>query len=149
MFWKAQGVAKNKNELRGFITDNELDVARLTETFLKTSHTFNIPNYITYRMETQNLIRKEIKHYSIGTNTAKMETSTVDIHTERCITAPYAAYSSLQNDIEEANIDEIFNFHHPTILARDLNSKHPQWNSETVNRKENNLSKLLKEETSP
>ncbi|GJQ67309.1 hypothetical protein Trydic_g8209 [Trypoxylus dichotomus] len=35
MFWNAQGIAKKKNELRAFITDNEIDVALLTETCLK------------------------------------------------------------------------------------------------------------------
>ncbi|GJQ88441.1 hypothetical protein Trydic_g9507 [Trypoxylus dichotomus] len=43
--------------------------------------------------------------------------------------------------IEEADIDAVFNFHHPTILAGDLNSKHPQWNSKTLNRKGKQLKK--------
>ncbi|GJQ75477.1 hypothetical protein Trydic_g17566 [Trypoxylus dichotomus] len=51
MFSNAQGIAKKKNELRAFITDNEIDVALLSETFLKASHTFNIPYYITYRTD--------------------------------------------------------------------------------------------------
>ncbi|GJQ80541.1 hypothetical protein Trydic_g19947 [Trypoxylus dichotomus] len=93
MFWNAQGTAKKKNELRAFITDNEIDVALLSETFLKASHTFNIPNYITYRTDRNTkpgggiaiLVKEEIKHHSIGTNTTKMETTTVHIHTKRGI----------------------------------------------------------------
>ncbi|GJQ77498.1 hypothetical protein Trydic_g20889 [Trypoxylus dichotomus] len=74
-----------------------------------------------------------------------METTAVHIHTKRGIIAPYAAYSSPQNDIEEADIDAVFNSHHPTILAGDLNSKHPQWNSKTLNRKGKQLKKISDE----
>ncbi|GJQ79219.1 hypothetical protein Trydic_g5464 [Trypoxylus dichotomus] len=79
------------------------------------------------------LVRKEIKHYSIGTNTATMETTAVHIHTKRGIIALYAAYSSPHDNIKEADIDAVFNSHQPTILAGDLNSKHPQWNAKTLN----------------
>ncbi|GJQ79454.1 hypothetical protein Trydic_g5040 [Trypoxylus dichotomus] len=120
MFWNAQGIAKKKNEARAFITDNEINVALLLETFLKASHTFNITNYTTYRTDrntkpgggTAILVRKEIKHHSIGRNMTK---------------------------IKEADIDAVLNFHHPTILAGD--SKHPQWNSKTLTRKEKQLKK--------
>ncbi|GJQ71254.1 hypothetical protein Trydic_g10994 [Trypoxylus dichotomus] len=75
----AQRIAKKKNELRAFITDNEIGVALLSEKFRKASHTFNIPNYITYGIDrntkpgggTAILARKEIEHYSIPINTAK------------------------------------------------------------------------------
>ncbi|GJQ73724.1 hypothetical protein Trydic_g14058 [Trypoxylus dichotomus] len=85
------GIAKKKNELRAFITDNEIDVALLSETLFKPSHILNIPNYITYRTDENTkagegiaiLVRKEIKHYPIGTNTAKMETTAVHISTKR------------------------------------------------------------------
>ncbi|GJQ66283.1 hypothetical protein Trydic_g4331 [Trypoxylus dichotomus] len=146
MFWNAQNIVKKKDELRAFITDNEIDVALLSETF-------NISNYVTYKMDrntkpgggTAILVRREIKHHSIGTNTTKMETTAVHIHTKTGITALYAAYSSPQNDIEEADIDAIFNSHHSTILAGDLNSKHPQWNSKILNRKEKQLKKIVHE----
>ncbi|GJQ70782.1 hypothetical protein Trydic_g710 [Trypoxylus dichotomus] len=148
-FWNTQGIAKKKDELRAFITNNEIDVAPLAETFLKASHTLNIPNYITYRTDrniqpgggTAILVRKEIKHHSIGTNTTKIETTAVQIYTKIGIIALFAAYSSPQNDREEADIDAVFNSHHPTILSGDLNSKHPQWNSITLNRKEKQLKK--------
>ncbi|GJQ87960.1 hypothetical protein Trydic_g12890 [Trypoxylus dichotomus] len=151
MFWNAQGITKKKNKLRAFIIDNEIDVALLSETFLKAIHTFNIPNYITYRTDpdtkpgggTAILVRKEIKHYSIGTNTATMETTAVHIHTKRGIIALYAAYSSPHDNIEEADIDAVFNSHHPTILAGGLNSKHPQWNSKTLNQHQGKQSKTL------
>ncbi|GJQ74899.1 hypothetical protein Trydic_g14734 [Trypoxylus dichotomus] len=85
-----QRIAKKKNELRAF-TDNEIDVALLSENFLKASHTFNIPNYITYRTdrntkpggETAIMVSKEIKHHSIGTNTTTMETTAVHMHMKR------------------------------------------------------------------
>ncbi|GJQ88084.1 hypothetical protein Trydic_g13096 [Trypoxylus dichotomus] len=73
-------------------------------------------------------------------NTIQLE-QTRHIHTKKDITALYAAYSSPQNDIEEADIDAVFNAHHPTILAGDLNSKHPQCNSQTLNRKGKQLIK--------
>ncbi|GJQ71967.1 hypothetical protein Trydic_g3075 [Trypoxylus dichotomus] len=47
--------------------------------------------------------------------------------------------NSPQNDMEEADIDAVSNSDHPTILAGDLNSEHPQWNSKTLNRKGNQL----------
>ncbi|GJQ70100.1 hypothetical protein Trydic_g22573 [Trypoxylus dichotomus] len=74
-----------------------------------------------------------------------METTAVHIHTKRGIIALYAVYSSPQNNIEEADIDAIFNSHHPTILAGDLNSKHPQWNSKTLNRKGKQLKRIADE----
>ncbi|GJQ88772.1 hypothetical protein Trydic_g5791 [Trypoxylus dichotomus] len=150
MFWNAQGIAKKKNEVRAFITDNEINVALLSEAFLNASHTFNIPNYTTYRTDrntkpgggTAILVRKEIKHHSIGTNMTKWKLLVyIYIHTRRGIIALHAAYSSPQDDIEKADIDAVFNFHHPTILAGDLNSKHPQWNSKTLNRKGKQLKK--------
>ncbi|GJQ68336.1 hypothetical protein Trydic_g16930 [Trypoxylus dichotomus] len=91
------------------------------------------------------LVRKEMKHHSFGTNTATMETTAVHIHTKRGIIALYAVYTSPENNIEEADIDAVFNSHRPTILERHLNSKHRQWNSKTVNRKGKQLKKIADE----
>ncbi|GJQ70067.1 hypothetical protein Trydic_g22546 [Trypoxylus dichotomus] len=57
----------------------------------------------------------------------------------------YAAYSSPQNNIEETDIDAVFNSQHPTILTGDLNSKHLQWNSKTLNRKGKQLKTIVDE----
>ncbi|GJQ88044.1 hypothetical protein Trydic_g12966 [Trypoxylus dichotomus] len=112
----ARGIAKKKNELRAFISDNEIDMALLSETFFKASHTCNIPNYIAYRTD---------RNTKPGGGTAILS----------AIVALYAAYSSPQNDIKEADIHAVFNSHHPTSLTGDLKSKYPQWDSKTLNRK--------------
>ncbi|GJQ87979.1 hypothetical protein Trydic_g12908 [Trypoxylus dichotomus] len=74
-----------------------------------------------------------------------METTAVNIHTKGGITALYVAYSSPQNDIEEADIDAVFNCRLPTILSGNLNSKHPQLNSKSMNRKWKQLKNIADE----
>ncbi|GJQ75230.1 hypothetical protein Trydic_g9830 [Trypoxylus dichotomus] len=69
----------------------------------------------------------------------------VHIQTKRGIIALYAAYSSPQNDIEQTDIAAVFNSHHPTTLAGDLNSKHSQWNSKTLHRKGKQLKTIADE----
>ncbi|GJQ65514.1 hypothetical protein Trydic_g7615 [Trypoxylus dichotomus] len=63
-----------------------------------------------------------------------------------CSTYTYEKrYQAPQNNIEEADIDGVFNSQQSTILAGDLNSKHPQYNSNTLNRKGKQLKKIADE----
>lgn len=150
IFWNAQGASSKQQELRAFLTENNVDVALLSETFLKPSHTYNIPNYSTFRTDrlqkhgggTAILIKKDINHDILDIHTTNMETTSLRVHTNKGPITLHAAYSPPNSNIEETDLDTAFCTQQATILAGDLNAKHHNWNSKITNSKGRQLKTL-------
>lgn len=142
IFSNAHGASKKKQELRAFLTENDVDAALLPETF-KPCHTYNTPNYTTHWTDrlhkhgggTAILVRKNINHDFLDTHITNMESTSVRVHSNRGPITLYAAYSPRNSDIDEIDLDAAFCTQQATILAGDLNAKHHNWNSKTSNSK--------------
>ncbi|GJQ88591.1 hypothetical protein Trydic_g19313, partial [Trypoxylus dichotomus] len=136
--------------LRVFLAENDIDVALLSETLLKPSHKFSIPNYAIYRTDrttgpgggTAVLVKHNVKHHQVATRTIEMETTAVQIHTARGVVEIHSCYGPPGSVLSEADFRAVFGAGHPTILAGDLNSKHKNWNSKTTNTRGRQLARI-------
>jgi hypothetical protein len=54
LFWNASGIRSKKYELINYLETNNIIIAQISETHLKTCKKFNCPNYITYRSDMLN-----------------------------------------------------------------------------------------------
>lgn len=140
-YWNATSVINKKVEIRAFLESHKIDVFLLQETFLKPTHTFNIPNYHTYRNDrstpgggTAILVKKNIKH---STTTQlqlnNFETTSVKIHTDNEHITLHSAYLSPGKHLIKEELAKIFDDNSANLLLGDLNSKHADWNSRATN----------------
>ncbi|GJQ86053.1 hypothetical protein Trydic_g22059, partial [Trypoxylus dichotomus] len=71
-----------------------------------------------------------------------METTAVQIHTARGVVKIHSCYGPPGSVLSEADFRAVFGAGHPTILAGDLNSKHKNWNSKTMNTRGRQLARI-------
>lgn len=150
VYWNAHSVIQKKDEIKVFVESNMIDIALISETFLKPCHSFRLPNYVTYRTDrpirsgggTAILVRKEIRHEEITANTEEMETTGIRIYTKKGPMNIYSAYCQPCKDVTENDVKNIFNTNQTTILAGDLNAKHTAWHSRVTNNKGKQLRRI-------
>lgn len=141
-YWNADGLQTKRHEIEEFIVRYKLDVLLTQETFLKPSHTFNIPNYICYRRDrlhgdkggTAIFIHKSTQHSEMQHEIfTSLEANTIAINlSNNKILKITSVYQRPSKDLL-SDIQKLLNFPHPTIAAGDYNSKHPAWNSSMTN----------------
>lgn len=88
--WTANGLMHNKNELRAYLLTQNIDIAITTETHLRPSDRFKIPNYYTYRKDRKDrqgggvalFIKKNIKHNPIPNTPENSEIESTGLQLE-------------------------------------------------------------------
>lgn len=137
-----QMVLRNK---KFFLNNHNVDIACVSETHLKPEESFKISNYKIYRKDricdfaaggVAILIKKNIRHDPIIVpNMISFELVGVQIYTlDDNIFKVYCTYLQPSKQIMASDLNKIFdNEQNPTILAGDLNSKHPAWYSRVSN----------------
>lgn len=147
-YWNANGIKTRKEELIEFAQRHQLDVIMVNETHLRPADRISLPNYITYRDDRQNnrgggtaiFIKYSIDHYLNTTpDLNHMEATSITVRTANGTLTLIAAYNRPNLLLLEEDLSVIFDGRNATILAGDLNSKHPTWNSRTANRNGNCL----------
>lgn len=141
MTWNANSVRGKKAELSQFIIDHGCDVCLLSETFLKPHLKFKLANLSTYRIDRDThgggvaiLVRRGIEHHEIVLPAlTSLEALGVVVQTGVGPLRVITAYKSPKTTLDTADLDLLFHDPIPTILAGDLNSKHPAWNSRITN----------------
>jgi hypothetical protein len=140
--FNATGIGKQAYELRKQMQDLKQDVPLFTETHLKQHTRFCVPNYHIYRNDgldgnkggTAVAVKKRIPHTYVDlTPLLSLEATGVSIpigHTEMLLAS---VYKSPLRAWRDADIKEILNLRKKSILAGDLNEKHPVWNSKVSN----------------
>jgi len=144
LHWNANGISKRINELSALASSIKLDIILIGETHLKPNLTLKIPNYFTYRNDlpsrpgskahggTAILIHRNIIHQSIQTNTKLQSTSIlIKINNESLLVS--SVYKSSSATLDPSDLDLLINSADNFIIAGDLNSKHPFWNSRKTN----------------
>jgi hypothetical protein len=113
-------------------------VALLSETHLKPHERFFIPNYYFYRTDrfpgrkggTAVAVRKGIPHNYVDLPPLlSIEATGICIPILNSEILLAAVYKSTGSAWSDADISELLSFRHKSILAGDLNAKHPFWNS--------------------
>lgn len=141
MSWNANSILNKKEELIDALTTHELGVALITETFLKPKNVFKVRNYSVYRSDrvtlgggTAILINRDLKHHEVFLpKLSSLEANAVVLNTRKGDIRVISVYKSPATPLEVGDLDLIFSDPTPTIVAGDLNCKHPHWNSRLTN----------------
>jgi retron-type reverse transcriptase/endonuclease/exonuclease/phosphatase family metal-dependent hydrolase len=154
-FWNANGIARQINEVKDFITRLNIDIFLVNETHLRAGDNLRIPNYRTYRNDRKDkrgggtavLIKKDIPHYALpDLQLSQIEATQIAVQTKNGIVRMIAAYCPPSNRLTTGDLNTLFPITKgkgtsppPTVLAGDLNAKHTEWNSCISNTKGNTL----------
>jgi hypothetical protein len=140
--FNANGIGRQAYELLKQMQDLKIDVAVLTETHLKPHMRFCIPNYHIYRNDrldgnkggTAVALKKEIPRTYVDLPPLhSLEATGVSIpilHTQMLLAS---VYKSPLREWRDADMTELLNLRTKSILAVDLNAKHPVWNRKVSN----------------
>lgn len=141
--WNANGLRHKRNDLERFATDVQADILLISETHLRPADNPKLRNFVLYRNDRQNgggggtavYVKNSIDHNEIATpQLERLEVTGIAVHTANAGTLKlYAAYAP-PSRLLESDLEEIFdNDGGATVLAGDLNAKHPTWNSRVTN----------------
>lgn len=152
--WNANGLKQKLDELRIFMTDNDIDIMAINETkFTSKQPDPNIPGYDILRRDrpTENntnpgggvliFVRNSITYTEIShINTTSVENIGVRI-SNICIFATYVPRQQAFTD----DIEKLLNFSQRVIILGDLNAKHQNWNCNVANSNGTKLNKFLEQ----
>ena len=139
--FNADCIHNQKGEITQFLKEENIDILLAQETYLKTKHTFKIPNYTVHRTDrigkrgggTAILIRKNIKHTRlIETPNNSFEYTAIQLE-NRNITL-ISCYKAPDKQVEVEDLETLLQIGHKVIIGGDLNAKHTSWNSYTTNK---------------
>jgi len=142
--WNCNGIENKIPELTAFVKQNKIDIILLGETRLNPKNKISIPNYHVYRTDrpkaptapssggTAILIRKNIIHQHVTLPTT-VESTTIQLKLKNKITQITAVYKSPSANLHHNDLNILTKHNGPFIIAGDLNSKHPSWNSFSTN----------------
>lgn len=151
LFWNANGIRKKKLELKQLLSSYNVDVALLGETHLAPHVCFTMPNYHVYRTDrptaqgvqarggTAVLIHRRVLHQPCTLPPTQIEATGVQIRASGDDLRLIAAYKRPQQRLRPEDIDDLLAGGARTIIAGDLNSKHPAWHSRVANPDGNTL----------
>lgn len=146
-FWNIAGLRAGRNEAETFVDEHNVDVLMICETHLRACDNTKIRNNILYRTDRQGAggggtaiyVRNNLAHYEADANTTNIEASTVVINMSSGPLRLTSVYKGPNKPLLHSELDLLLSANEPTILAGDLNSKHPSWNSRLTNASGNKL----------
>lgn len=145
MFWNANSVISKIHDLFNLLIENDIQIALLSETFLKHNMTFSHADYKIYRLDrTSNvkggvaiLIRKDISHSLLPCfETSVIEAIGVSIDSLSGRITFISAYNPGSNNDVQAFINDVrklTNINESFFICGDLNAKHRLWNCSRAN----------------
>ncbi|KAB0804621.1 hypothetical protein PPYR_01591 [Photinus pyralis] len=141
--WNANGLRYKRDELQELLFREAVDVALISETHLNAGITTRIPGYTIHRSDRQTgqgggtaiFVKNDLEHHEIQSPPLlHVETNAVIVNTRSAGALKLVSvYKAPQEPFDEQELDLIFDIATPTIVAGDLNAKHPSWNSRTTN----------------
>ena len=138
--WNARGIRNKIDELGILIGELNIDVAVITETFLKPNIPLRVAGFSCYRADrlarpgggVAILIRNSINHHVINPAcTNNLENVAIKINNTNQIIV--AAYNAPNKTLLATDLAAVFKLGHSVLLTGDLNAKHPQWNCNKKN----------------
>lgn len=150
LLWNARGVLGKRLELSEFLSQREIDIAVLTETFLKPGTNFNLPGFTFIRFDRTHsggggvalAIKKNIKFNTQPFyQTSIIESLGIEVETDVGWIQIIAAYCPKQcydgNGMARKfknDLAKLTRSRRKFIIACDLNAKHEAWNNCRRNR---------------
>jgi hypothetical protein len=142
-FYNARSILPQINELQHFLHHHNIDIMLLNETFLKPTNKFSFPNYTIHRNDrpppntcggTAIIIKSSIIHSraTIPPLTS-IETTAITIERNNDPILIVSAYKPPNKTLLTSDLNILFNITPKTLIAGDLNSKHPNWNCRVSN----------------
>jgi exonuclease III len=135
----ANDIVRQCYELSKQLQDLHVDVALLSETHLKPHEKFFISNYHFYRTDrhpgrkggTAVVVRRGVPHNHVDLVSIQATGVCIPVGNSEVLLA--SVYKSPGRAWSDADITELLSFRRKSILAGDLNAKHPFWNSAVSN----------------
>ncbi|UYV81233.1 hypothetical protein LAZ67_20000416 [Cordylochernes scorpioides] len=149
--WNACSLRNKRQQFTEFLNDHDIDIALISEPWLKPCHRMNIPNYNTVRNDrlsgqsggTAIFIHKKYYCVPIQSTCLNLETTGITIKDKNRTTMNiYSCYKPPNTPLDPKDIYNIFKTNTPTILAGDLNCKNTTWGSFSTNPNGKILQKL-------
>jgi hypothetical protein len=149
--FNANGITRQHYEFSKQLQARSTDVAHLSETHLKPHEEFSIRNYHIYWNDrhpgakggTAVTVRKGVPHSYVDLPPLiSIEATGVCIPLGNKEILLAAVYRSPVKDWCDTDINELLSIRNKTVLAGDLNARHPVWNSQISNRSGRRLLKL-------
>lgn len=143
LYWNCQSIYCKFIETFEFLTDNDIDVALFSETWLKPKHSLYHPNYKIYRVDRIEhehggiaiAIKNNIKHtYLPSFNTEKIESAGISIDTLNghitlvSVYFPGTKHPTADLPIFKKDLDILTNIKNSYFICGDFNAKHRYWN---------------------
>lgn len=137
--------------MQNFLHQHNIDIMLLSETFLKPGTRLNIPNYQLYRNDritqagggTAIFIKNTINHAELPTlDNISLEANGVKVQTSKGPLLVWASYCSPNSTLDPNDVRLFFPDRSATIMAGDLNAKHPDWNSKSRNTRGQHLKQM-------
>lgn len=141
-YWNANGLVCKQNEVREFAERYDLDAILICETHLRASDNPKLPNYRFYRNDrvgargggTGIFVRTSLDHYEdLLPALDHLEATAIVVRTLSGCVRLVAAYNAPNRRLLERDLTGAWNTDKGVIIAGDLNSKHPAWNSRIAN----------------
>lgn len=161
LVWNATSLLNKMGELKFFLKKNSIDVALITETWLKNNKTTFIKGYKCYRQDRPQdpsftrtpgggvaiFIKTSLSHQIVLTPTTihSLECKIVKItmtNNTKSINI-VAAYNKPTSTLVPQEIEDILKTSTKVIIAGDLNAKHSEWNCITNNTNGNILKNYI------
>lgn len=154
LHWNANGIRQHREELQEFLVERRIDVALISETHLRPGDGMSSPTHRIYRTDRQGprgggtavYIHRRLDHYPLPTpQTTDLEVTMVCVKTTRGSLNLAAGYIPPDKEAIPDELDAVFDSGRPTILAGDLNAKHPAWHSRVRNQKGRLIQRYVEE----
>ena len=151
LYWNANGLANKMLEFLSFLNTQNVDVACISETFLKPNSKIDShPNYVIHRFDRIDrpkggvaiIVKRNLKHQlQPSYNTKLMECIGIKVfinNTTSChILSVYLPGGSNGRDIDQHlrdDINKITNLRGNYYICGDFNAKHREWNCNVANK---------------
>ncbi|KAJ8724200.1 hypothetical protein PYW07_008180 [Mythimna separata] len=146
LHWNARGLKSKVAPLRLLLKDQKIDVALISETHLGPADKIRFPGYYLYRKDEKSavgypyrglavLVRRRVVHQPLpSTSPSTLYALGIQVHVAGEDLNIFAAYIPPAAKYDLAELRAILQQSPgPSLLAGDLNCKHPAWNSHAAN----------------
>lgn len=141
--WNANGLREKKSTFTAFLNRHGIDIACVSETHLRNTDKFKIPNFRIYRQDRNThfasggvaiFIKRNLSHHSILLPPIPdIEAVCIQLlQQNNKVIKIISAYKQPCKRLNPLSIQRLFEDTKPTILLGDLNCKHESWGCHTT-----------------
>ncbi|VVC92580.1 unnamed protein product [Leptidea sinapis] len=144
IYWNASTLRGKARRVNAFLQDHRADILLVSETHLRPSDIFKIPNYHIYRKDEVSpsgqvyrglavLVQRRVIHQLIPvTEYGTFQALGILINVAGKIMRIHSIYRPPGTSLDKMELRSLFDGNIPTIVAGDLNSKHTAWHSSKI-----------------